>query len=396
MVVASNIRPGIVLIASRIQTAVPFLAMFCWFELTRTLLASRRSGIERWLQPLLLLCAVLELLPGITYGGAVIDRPFPAWGVVYRDAIPTPVGAALFFFADATVILVLLRSAYAWRRGLRHCAQLTIAFAVLFLTGINDALVSMGLLHLPYLVDIGFLFPVGALSLASTARFVADAKALVILRDRLEEVVADRTEALSRTQWALHRAEKLASLGRFAVGVGQEVSDPASVVSASLLLLERSTSLPDSIEVRTSLHDANEAMSRIDALVRRLVEAGGLALAHERVDGTSLHTVAMRAVEEARASCDERVIIDFHVPPTAHVGVGAEVVHQILFALLLNAVDSIPRGRGGHINVTANSVEDGLQHISISGDGQGTVADGPSPGDLLPALERDASSATPC
>jgi signal transduction histidine kinase len=375
VVVASDLPPGFVLVVSRVQTASTFLAMYCWFELTRGLTHIRRGTTERWLQPALLVLAAMELVPGATYGGLMVDHAFPAWGVVYRDARPTPLGATLFFVANGTVLLVLVRALQAWRRGIRHSALLAASFATLFVTGVNDALSSMGLLDTPYLVDIGFLLPAGAVGLASTARFVGDAKALASLRDRLEEVVADRTEALSRTQWSLHQAEKLASLARFAVGVAGEVSRPASTTAAHLEALERSGGGRCPPEALAALVQARAAMQEIDALGRRLVEAGRRALAPETADGTGVHEVALRAVEEARAYCDERVSFGLQASLLTRVGMGAEPLHQVLSALLLDAIDSIPRGRGGRVQLRTGEAEGGLERITVSSDGEGTIAD---------------------
>jgi signal transduction histidine kinase len=393
-VVASDPPPGLVLVVSRVQTASTFLAMYCWFELTRGLTHIRRGTTERWLQPALLVLAAMELVPGATYGDLVMDRAFPAWGAVYRDARPTPLGSVLYFVAIGTVLLVLVRALQAWRRGIRHSALLAAAFALLFLTGMNDALSSMGLLDTPYLVDVGFLLPLGAVGLASTARFVGDAKALVSLRDRLEEVVADRTEALSRTQWSLHQAEKLASLARFAAGVAEEVSRPAAAMAAHLEALERSGGGRPP-EAPAALGQARAAMQEIDTLVRRLVEASRRALAPETADGTGVHEVALRAVEEARAYCDERVGFSLQASLLTRVGMGAEPLHQVLSALLLDAVDTIPRGRGGRVQLRTGEVEGGLERITVSSDGEGTVADVPRPADSIFSTRRAAGGAGP-
>lgn len=385
--VASDVGPSLVPLISRFQTAACFLAIYCWYELTRGWTGLRRGTLERWLQPALLVCAALELVPGATYAGAV-DHPYPSWGVVYHDAVPTPLGSVLFIFGNSALLLVLLRALQAWRRGIRHSAQLVVAYAVLFATGMNDVLAAMRVLDTPYLVDVGALLPVAAVLRASTARFVGDARALVSLRDHLQEVVADRTEALSRTQWSLHQAEKLASLGRFAAGMAEEVSAPAAAAAGHLEVLARSAAGRCGPEATAALAQARAAIQQFDALVRRLLEAGRLALAPEAAGGTGVHGVAVRAVEEARACCDVRVAIDLQASPDTRVGMGPEPLHQVLSALLLDAIDGIPRGRDGRVLLRTDEPEDGLERISVYSEGEGTIADVPRPLDSIFSAHR--------
>jgi signal transduction histidine kinase len=368
---SAGLEPALVLRFSRFQTAAAVVEVYCWLGFAEALTGDLPGRLERWLRRVLLGMAAVTLVPGVAYGGQVIDRPFAPWGIVYHDAVPTPVGVVFYFLTLAGGVLVAVRIWRA-RRRIRLGNVIAFAFVVLVLLGANDALGTSGALSMPYLLDVGFLVPVATMAYAAAVRFTDDAETLVALRGRLEALVAERTTALTQALDALHQAEKLASLGQFAAGVAHEVNNPASVVVSNLHYLAE-TAAEDGAppEAQTAIAEALEAMQRINGLVRKLVDAGRLARTPVAGDRADLRRVAWQAAEEVRLRTGERVAFAVEVRPGDQVAVRAEVLHQVLSALLVNAGDAIPGGRPGRVELRSEAAEDGKLRITVTDDGQG-------------------------
>jgi signal transduction histidine kinase len=361
----------VVLPFSRFQTAAALAEAYCLLGFAQALTGGQPGRLERWLRLSLLGMAALALVPGLAYGGQVVERPFAPWGIAYRDAVPTPLGVAFYFLALAGAALVAVRIWRA-RRSIRHGRLITSAFVGLVVLGASDALGASGVVGTPYLLDVGFLLPVASLAYAGSMRFADDAEALVALRGRLEALVQERTLALTQALDALHQSEKLAGLGQFAAGVAHEVNNPASVVVANLRYLSETAAevgMPG--EARSAIAEALEAMQRINGLVRKLVDAGRLARSPAAGDRAFLLQVAQQVVDEASLRTGDRVAFSLQVSPADQVAVRAEVLQQILSSLLLNASDAIPPARHGRVVVRAGPGDDGLLRITVADDGQG-------------------------
>jgi signal transduction histidine kinase len=365
----------VVLVASRIQLAACLVQSVAWFKAVDAQLVRRPGRAERWLLGLLLLGAAASLLPGVSYGTAVTSHEFSPWHATYRDAVPTGLGSFLFVAALGTCLALLVRLGLAWRRGVDDTPQQFVALAAMLAFGINDALAASGVTSAPYLLDVGFVLPVSAMAWTYADRFVRDAEALIRLRSRLESLVEERTRDLVETQAMLHQTEKLAALGQFAAGVAHEVNNPAAVVTANLRYLA-DTARPDGAppEAVESLHEALAAMQRINALVRRLVDAGRLAAAPSTAGACEVRGVARQAIEEARAQSGDRVAYALEIPDELHAGVRGEVFHQVMSALLANASQAIPAARRGQVTVAATTGEDGHVEVTVRDDGIGMSA----------------------
>ena len=302
--------------------------------------------------------AALSLVPHVAYGHEVTAHVVPWLHTFYKDAVPTWIGGGIFVVGLAAAGVVALRLVGAWRRGLPQAGLHAVSYATILVFGTNDAVAAAGLYPLPYLLDIAFVVPVGAVAYAMTKRFVAEAEALHALRGRLETLVEDRTRDLALAEERLHQAEKLAALGQFAAGVAHEVNNPSSVVTANLRFLEEEARAQGATpESQESIAESLEAMQRINALVRRLVDAGRLAASPKVGGNAPLLGVAEQALAEARARSGDRIQHSAQVPAALEVGVRPEVLHQILAALLQNAADAVPEGRRGRVELTAEPTE---------------------------------------
>ena len=362
----------VVVIASGFQLAAALIHLWAWHRYANTFLGRRPAALERRLLDGLLLLAAASIVPGLAYGGAVVLRPVPLFESTYKDAVPSMAGELIYATALAAAVPVLVRLVSAWRRGVPHAGLHAGSFLVILVFAVNDALTASGLLDMPYLLDVGFVVPVAAVAWSSTRRFVGDAMALQALRGQLETQVEERTQALTRAEAALLQAEKLAALGQFAAGVAHEVNNPASVVTANLRYLVDTApgeaAQPDAAE---TLVEALEAMQRINALVRKLVDAGRLAAGRAAPGATLLLGVAEQLAAEGRTRTGPRVEHALRISSFQRVGVPQEVLHQILAALVGNAIDAIPGERRGRIELSAEPVGQGRVRIEVWDDGVG-------------------------
>ena len=201
----------------------------------------------------------------------------------------------------------------------------------------------------------------------------------------LERLLRDR-EVVMLTE-RLQAAERLASLGRVAAGVGHEINNPLAFVTMNLhLSLERVKGLlgstlagPDAIDpsgrgdlmnVTRMLTDAEVGLERIRQTVQNLqslTRRGDKEVRDVDVDeliGQSLAMAWNQIVHRARL-IDRRA----GVPMVRGDGVA---LGQVFLNLILNAAQAIPEGNADSNNIIiASCVEDGQVVVEIADSGSG-------------------------
>jgi two-component system, NtrC family, sensor kinase len=173
-------------------------------------------------------------------------------------------------------------------------------------------------------------------------------------RTEAEELVRSRSAELDMTRNALIQAERLATAGQLAAGVGHEINNPLSYVLANVTfaleeLAERE--LDETMtEVQDALQQARRGAERIRGIVRDL-----RTFASSKFD--SLGTVDVRdALEFAVAMAEHqlrlraRLLRDYEPVPSV---VGNESrLGQVFLNLLLNATQALPEGAVSSNQVT--------------------------------------------
>ncbi|BDG06268.1 ATP-binding protein [Anaeromyxobacter oryzae] len=361
----------LVVLFARFQIFIGTLHAASWLHYSSVHLRTP-SRLDRPLSIALVALGALVLVPYAGFTGTVTRTTFAALGIHYNNAEPTAVADGVLAVAYAALLLVTARFWRAARRGVPHAALHAASLVVLLAMAVNDGLVLAGVLSTPYLLDLGFVFPVAAVAYALGARVVDDARALAQLRHALEQQVEERTGELALSESARVRAEKLAALGQLSAGVAHEVNNPAAILSANLRYLsdaaDRGRALP--AEAAEVLRESRQAVDRIARIVRQLLDTSRLAAEAGRPGApVDLAVAAADAVRLARPRTGA-VRIDVDVPAELWATAQDELVVQVIANLVVNGAQAIPPGRQGHVTVRGARAGDRVR-LLVEDDGAG-------------------------
>jgi two-component system NtrC family sensor kinase len=164
----------------------------------------------------------------------------------------------------------------------------------------------------------------------------------------LEERVQRKTSELQRAQEQMIQAEKLTSLGKLAAVVAHEINNPLSGILTYAKLMrkwiERGDDLPSrSEEMRDALALIESESRRCGEIVRSLLMfARAAPMNVTDVDVNRIVHQCVKLVEHklelANIVCEQSLAPD--LPPVR--GDGAQI-EQLLLALVMNAIDAMPR-----------------------------------------------------
>jgi signal transduction histidine kinase len=363
--------PSVFLLAG-VQIGLLSILVWGWVRFSQEFVGVAPGPVEQAMSTLLLAGAPVMAAPGLLYSGRVIERTYPPLDVLYRQAAPTAVGDAVFAFLSVVAAAVLVRLVGGWRRGVRHAGPVALAYAIMLVFAVCDALNTVFVLPLPFLLDLGFAPAALAIGWKNTCRLVESTRALERLRGELESTVQARTLELSAAMERLHQAEKLAALGRFANGVAHEVNNPAAVVNAALGFLADDPDGRLGPEEREAIGDARDGMRQITSLVRRLVDAGRLATP-PGLAVADVPTAVANVVHLQGAALRGRVRVDTADAAGATVRLRQDALEGAIETLLRNAMDaSAPDADAIEIRAERR---DGRVRVTVADHGSGMTAE---------------------
>jgi PAS domain S-box-containing protein len=180
----------------------------------------------------------------------------------------------------------------------------------------------------------------------------------------LEELVEERTRDLKEAQAQLIRAEKLATLGELAGGVGHELRNPLAVISNAVYLLKNS--LPKSGSNLLEYVEMIETETRnASAIINDLLD-------YSRIQPTNKEPVALSTLIAgllAKLPIADNVVVENDLKQDLpKVEVNGQQVEMMLTNLISNAVEAMPAG--GRLKISSR-VREGRLTIAVADTGVG-------------------------
>jgi two-component system sensor histidine kinase PilS (NtrC family) len=179
----------------------------------------------------------------------------------------------------------------------------------------------------------------------------------------------DLTE-LRRMEMAVQRSERLASIGRLAAGIAHEIRNPLASISGSVEILK---TLPGAdAETRQLVDIAVREVERLDRLISDLLDyARPRTEERQRLDLGEVATEIAKAFEAERR--DRSVGVVVRAEPAVEIEGGSGQIRQVLWNLIRNATEAMPKGGTIAIAASVEEATGGAREalLSVSDDGIG-------------------------
>lgn len=191
----------------------------------------------------------------------------------------------------------------------------------------------------------------------------------------LEQRIEEKTRELQRAQEQMLRAERLASVGKLAAVVAHEINNPlAGILTYTKLLrrwLERGEwTVTREQEVRKTLELIETESRRCGEIVKNLLmfsRAAPMNLAWAPLNATVEQAVRLVRHQCELSGIEVHLDLDPRLPP---VRCDASQIEQVLLALMMNAIEAMPRG-GNLWLCTRWLQQTGEVEIQVRDDGSG-------------------------
>jgi signal transduction histidine kinase/ActR/RegA family two-component response regulator len=350
------------LAASSLVLASAACMIAAWLVYAAAVRGRPLDRFERLATAANLLAALAALVPGAAWTHEVKPREVKFLGLKFWDLVPNQLGNVCLIVIALGLLVAGVKQLRDVRRRLPYSKYMALAIGLCGAAGLHDMLVSNVVFTSVYLGELGFLAGMVTLAVGLSRRFMASARELEALTQRLEARVAERTRELEVTHEALAKAERLGAVGQLAAGVAHEINNPASAIAANLDYLSRTLGGSSDPEAEAAMSDASASIRRITRIVRQLLDVSRVAALGMRPDATApLAEVIKASVEAARATIGREARVELDVQPV-HVRSERYFLEQVLTNLIANAGQSVPAGRQPRISVSA---EVGLSGVTV-------------------------------
>ncbi|MGA2500970.1 MAG: ATP-binding protein [Tepidisphaeraceae bacterium] len=178
---------------------------------------------------------------------------------------------------------------------------------------------------------------------------------LQLSHDKLAKTVRDLQTELSEKNRQLERRKRLAALGEMAAGMAHEIRNPLGGIQLYVsLLLKDLADRPESAAV----------MQKIAGGVRRLENVVSQVLTFSRdlrpqVAATDLGSVVREALELARPSLGDGVVVTVQAPVTMEVEIDRHLMGQAVLNLVRNAGEAM--GGRGELRISFGPPREGYE-----------------------------------
>ena len=161
-------------------------------------------------------------------------------------------------------------------------------------------------------------------------------------------------------------AERLATIGQLAAGIGHELRNPLAIMETSVYLLRQR------LAPLLAVHpEVNKHLDRVGTEVKRATNTVSdlMGLAHSRSprrERTAVRAVVEEAIEAALVP--PRVMVEVALPADLTGDFDREQMRHVLANVLTNAAQAV--GGGGRVKISGRERSDGLE-LRIEDDGPG-------------------------
>lgn len=184
-------------------------------------------------------------------------------------------------------------------------------------------------------------------------------------------------QQLRNTQNSLAYSEKLSALGRFASGIAHEVKNPLGIILGGVEFLDKKLVSADK-EVRITIDKIKKSTFRADSILHNLLKfAMPSQMKKKRVRPQELINETLSLIKYRASLVDIKITVDC---PRKDIFIEADPgqIEQVLFNLIMNAVEAIAGGGRIKIKVRKGSQEELTRGqdcctIEVSDSGEGIV-----------------------
>jgi PAS domain S-box-containing protein len=178
--------------------------------------------------------------------------------------------------------------------------------------------------------------------------------------DRLEAMVDERTEELSRTQDLLLRHERLAVLGQLAGGIGHELRNPLGAIKSAAYFLNMALADPDP-DVKETLAILDREVAASDRIISSLLDFARPRTATRRK--ADLNAVVREVLARVEVPKNVKVSTRFS-KELPSVLADHDQLTQVFSNIVLNALQAMPEG--GRLEVkTREAKREGSAESSV-------------------------------
>lgn len=312
----------------------------------------------------------IGMIPGVgtTEEIVVIDV---AWlGVTYRQSQTTWFANFISVWLLFTLSLPFLHFIKQWRRGEANAGLRVFAFAVFFACTIEEVLVALGFVPFLYLADVGFMVVVVAVLVEAQKQVTGDAERLKQLGEQLAAQVGDRTRERDQARNALASAERLASLGQLAAGVGHEINNPLTYLRVNVDVLRdavRRNRLPDDASAML-----DELRSGVDRIARVVADLRAFASPNQKRVPLDVIALVDGAVGLAAVQVRHSATIRRHFYQVENVVGDGGRLSQVIVNLLVNASEAVRDAEREHPQIEVRVRMVGEHRLAVEVEDNGT------------------------
>ncbi len=194
--------------------------------------------------------------------------------------------------------------------------------------------------------------------------------------DEMAEALQERQKELNNTQEQLVQSEKLAALGRFSTGLAHEIKNPLGIILSWAEVLQQKVPAGDA-DGQVAIGKIKDAIRRADTIVQGLLKfAKPSQLKAERIQVEVVIKEVLSLLEKRLEKKNVEIHVQFPKGQDLWVNVDKNQIEQVLFNLLMNAAEAMPKG--GKVTVTAYPLKDSQSSsdgrvcaIEITDEGEG-------------------------